>query len=67
VVKQRDLLKRMAEIAAEHGAIWTLHREGAKHAIYRMNTTKIAIPRHREIGEGLAAEIIRQATKAAKE
>jgi len=66
-MKRRDLIKRIAKIAADHCATWELHREGGNHTVYRLNATKIAVPRHREIGEGLAAEIISQATRATKE
>lgn len=45
---------------AAYGAVWELDREGANHSLWRMNERKIAIPRHREIREGLARTILRR-------
>ncbi|BDZ63730.1 hypothetical protein [Agromyces mangrovi Wang et al. 2018] len=39
-------------------------RGGTKHDKYRLNGTVIMIPRHREIGEALAAKILRDCYRA---
>ena len=36
-------------------------REGANHTVVSVNGNRFTVPRHREIGEQLAAEILKQA------
>lgn len=49
-------MKRIAEIGEVDHV-----RKGANHDVYRVNGNTFPVPHHREIGEGLAAEIIAQA------
>ena len=39
-------------------------REGANHTIYRINGTKVSIPRHKEINELTAQGILKDAKEA---
>lgn len=55
-MKRGDLMKRLAEIEPVE-----LVRRGANHEVYRVNGNTVPVPRHNEIGEGLAATIIAQA------
>lgn len=60
-MKRKDLLKRMNAEARRQGVAWVLVREGGNHSVYRVGNTTIPVPRHREIGERMAQEILRQA------
>jgi hypothetical protein len=57
-VKKRDLEAQIATLARSHGVECVLVG-GTKHDKYRFNGTVILIPRHREIGETLAAKILK--------
>ena len=57
-MKRTDLLKKLAEI----GTVEVV-REGANHTLYRVSGNVVAVPRHREIGEGLSKAILKQAAK----
>ncbi len=55
-MKRVDLLKRLQALGC------VLIRHGAKHDWYRnpQNGVSQAVPRHREVGEGLARQIIKK-------
>lgn len=53
-MKQRDLI----DLMVKNG--WQLKRRNGKHDIYVKGTDREAIPRHRELAEGLAQAIIRR-------
>lgn len=59
-MKQRDLLSRIAKRAKEVGADWRFKGPGGRHDIWILNGQKIPVPRHREIGEGLAVTIFKE-------
>lgn len=58
-MKRRDLLKIIEDLAAANDVEW-LEGAGSKHDKYTFNGKMIPVPRHREIGEMLAREIIKQ-------
>jgi len=60
-MKRRDLLKRLAEVAAEADEDLELVRSRGGHDIYRIGTTMLPIPRHNEINEHTAKAIIKDA------
>ena len=62
-MKKADLEKRIKALAKSHDAEW-LYLGGTKHDKYSLNGTVIMIPRHREIGETLAAKILKDCHKA---
>ena len=62
-MKRADLEQRIAKLAADHGATWE-YVGGGDHDKFRLNGKNIMIPRHREIGEGLARTILKQARRA---
>lgn len=53
-MKRKDLIR----LLEANG--WVLEREGASHTIFRKNLTFEPIPRHREINEFLARDIIKR-------
>lgn len=53
-MKRKDLIK----LLEKNG--WTLERHGGSHNIYTKDGRNETIPRHREIGERLAKEIIKR-------
>ena len=56
--KRKDLIREMLDSGAE------LLREGGSHTIFRSRTgTLVPVPRHAEIGEGLARKIARDARR----
>jgi len=61
VVKQREILRRIAAEARRQHVEWVIAREGANHTVYRLGSTLIPIPRHSEIGPGLTEAIYKQA------
>lgn len=66
-MRRTELVKRLRATAKAQGASVDLIREGGAHTVYRVRHANIVVPRHREIGERLAAAIIKQAEAAAKE
>jgi len=58
-MKRRDLLNQIEKLARDNGVTW-VEATGTKHDKYRFNGKMIPIPRHREIGEMLAREILKQ-------
>ena len=61
-MKRRQLLNHLNHLnhLKNHGCV--LHREGAKHPIYRNTKTgkRTTVPRHREIDNTTAREICKQ-------
>ncbi|MFB2582517.1 hypothetical protein ACEXQD_14825 [Herbiconiux sp. P15] len=62
-MKKADLEKRIKALARSHAAEWS-YLGGTKHDKYSLNGTIIMIPRHREIGESLAAKILKDCYRA---
>lgn len=60
-MKRTEVLRRIDQAARAADVEWKEVRQGANHTIYRLGTTMIPIPRHREIGEGLARAIFKEA------
>lgn len=58
-MKRRDLINQITELAHTHGVTFE-EDGGTKHEKYRFNGKMVPIPRHREIGEMLAREILKQ-------
>ncbi|MEQ7010149.1 hypothetical protein ABN028_28615 [Actinopolymorpha sp. B17G11] len=59
-MKRRDLIRKIGREAKEQGKRWEIGREGAQHTVYNLAGLTIPIPRHNEIGEGLAREIFKE-------
>lgn len=57
-MKRADLLKRIARASKRRGHTWSFVRPGAEHHVYRCGEVEVSIPRHREIGEGRALDIV---------
>ena len=54
-MKKRDLEHYLKSLG------WVLEREGSRHEVWSKGRGKIAVPRHREIREGTAKKIMKQA------
>lgn len=50
--------KVLIDLLEQNG--WKFKREGGKHSVYAKGKDRMTIPRHREIDEGLAKDIIRR-------
>lgn len=59
-MKRRDLVRRIKNAAKDSDVEFGLDREGANHSVYDVGGCMIPVPRHNEIGEGLAKDIFKQ-------
>lgn len=66
-MKNRDLVKQLRGLAKAEDVSFEKKREGGSHTIYEINGTLLSIPRHREIAELLARQILKDAEKAVNE
>lgn len=64
-MKKRELLRRLRAIATSADLVLDLVREGANHEIWRIGNERIVIPRHREVNERTADDILRRAREVA--
>ena len=63
-MKQRELLAKLVKIAEDKEATLEFVRHGGSHDMYRIRGELLVVPRHRELKEGTARSIIRQAEEA---
>ncbi|MEU6859435.1 type II toxin-antitoxin system HicA family toxin [Glycomyces sp. NPDC046736] len=63
-MKQRELLRALMKIAEDKDASLEFVRHGGSHDMYRILDQALFVPRHREIKEGTARAVIRQAEEA---
>jgi mRNA interferase HicA len=64
-MKRTDVVRKLNEIAKSKGydgAVFV--RQGGEHEIYRVGNKQIAVPRHREINEITARNILKTADQA---
>ena len=61
-MKRRDLIKQINDIAKAQGVrpVW---KEGSSHTIVTVGARRTVIPRHTEVKEPLARQIIRDITE----
>jgi hypothetical protein len=59
-MKRRDLLKELQRIAKDAGAEYE-ETEGGRHTKVTIGDNKTVVPRHPEIADNLAKQIIKQA------
>jgi hypothetical protein len=59
-VKRQDLISRLSAAARSAGLCWRLERQGARHEVWLLGTTSIAVPRQRELEELTALGIFRR-------
>lgn len=60
-MKYRDLVKRLEQLG------YILVRHGGNHDVFIKGLTEIAVPRHREINEVTAKQILRKAAGSENE
>ncbi|QOT19903.1 hypothetical protein HMI59_24115 (plasmid) [Paenarthrobacter sp. YJN-5] len=58
-MKRQELMKKLARVAKERGEELTL-KEGGNHTKVQIGTARTVVPRHREIDNELAKEIMKQ-------
>lgn len=58
-MKREQLVKMIRREAKRRGLTWK-PGEGGRHSVYWLGDTKIPIPRHTEIGEGLTQAILHE-------
>lgn len=59
--KEVKLLKRRDLIGSLTDSGFELYRHGSNHDIYRKGSQSIAVPRHKEINEDTARDILKEA------
>ena len=64
-MKKRHLVRRLRAIAASADLALDFVREGANHEIWKIGNERIVIPRHREVNERTAGDILRRAREVA--
>jgi hypothetical protein len=52
-------MRRIARSAREAGIEWARERQGSRHEVWRCGSTRVIIPRHREINELTAGALLR--------
>ena len=62
-MKKRDLVKKLKSMAREAG-FELVFEGGSKHDKYRVNGEMIVVPRHKEINEITAQEILKDLAEA---
>lgn len=62
-MKRTDLLQQIQTTAAERGRDCHLHRQG-KHEVWKVNGHSVPIPRHREVNDYTAQQILKQVEEA---
>jgi mRNA interferase HicA len=58
-VKRRELIEKIGRAARDADLSWDTAREGQRHEIWRCGTTRVSIPRHRQINERTAEGIFK--------
>jgi hypothetical protein len=58
-VKRLDLIRSIASTARATGLRWTLVRQGSGHEVWDIDGLRVIIPRHRELNERTAGQIMR--------
>lgn len=54
----------MSTGAKQSGLPWVMIREGGSHSIFTLGDQRVPIPRHREISDVLAREIMKELEEA---
>lgn len=60
-MKRRDLIRRLRDGASVAGLAFTSLRNAGGHEVFSLDGLRIPIPNDREIAEGTARSILRQA------
>ena len=58
-MKHNELVRKVRGAAKRAGRDWWLVREGGDHEYWMCGATKVAIPRHREVGDRTAVRVLR--------
>ncbi len=59
-VKRINLIREISKAARRSGLLWVIVREGGNHSIFTLGDQRIPIPRHREIPDVLARQIMKE-------
>jgi predicted RNA binding protein YcfA (HicA-like mRNA interferase family) len=61
IMKRRDLIRTLRDAASGAKLEFTSLRNTGRHEVFSLDGLRIPIPNHREIAEGTARSILRQA------
>jgi hypothetical protein len=59
-MKQREVIRKIAQQARASGLSWTLARHGANHDVYDLDGLMVPIPRHAEVTNRFAVIVWRE-------
>lgn len=59
-MRKRDLISKLEKVAASGGERLVFIREGQAHEIWKVGSTVVQIPRHKEVNKYVANRILRQ-------
>lgn len=59
-MKRRDLIKRITSEAKRQHKTFEIEREGGNHTVYNLDGLTIPVPRHNEINERTARDILKE-------
>ncbi len=60
-MKRRDLITDIQTAATSRGLTFEVLRQGGNHEVWSLDGLRVVIPRHRQIAEGTARSIRKQA------
>ena len=63
-MKRADLIKEVEARARRKGLDCHLHRQGGSHEVWKVNDKSVPIPRHREVNDYTAKQILKQVDEA---
>jgi hypothetical protein len=63
-VKRDELVRRIGNAAKAAGTEWHMVRHSGSHEVWSCGGVLVAIPRHREIAEGTAEDVMKRVEQA---
>ena len=57
-LKRKHLVKKIGQESKRRGVRWESLRDVGGHEVFDLDGVRISIPRHTEVGEGLATDIL---------
>mgnify|MGYP001162014623 FL=1 len=62
-MRRSELLRQLSALAREEGLTLVFIREGSRHTLFSIGTTRVVVPRHRDVNDRTARAILRKARR----
>lgn len=62
-MRRSELLRQLSTLAREEGLTLDFIRDGSRHTLFSIGTTRVVVPRHRDVNERTARAILRKARR----